>query len=107
MKRSDKVIVGFAFDVVMVPTHPGSISSPGHEKPLHMLPSGGKSGWTMQFDELDKLIVRLQLADGAIGLGEFYRDANLNRVRDIANGLLGQSLVDLPLQKLPIPLSRI
>ncbi|MBI4921494.1 MAG: mandelate racemase/muconate lactonizing enzyme family protein [Devosia nanyangense] len=71
-----------------------------------MLVSKGRAGWTVQFDELSKLMLRMELADGTVGLGEFYRDANLERVRQIAGGLLGQSLLDLPLQALPIPLCR-
>jgi muconate cycloisomerase len=99
-------IVRFEFDEVMVPTHPGAINSATLAKPLHMLPVGGKPGWAVQFDELPKLILRLYLADGTVGLGEFYRDHEWPRVEAICAGLLGRSVQDLALQDLPIPLCR-
>ena len=74
MPIADKTIVSFRFDEVVVPAHKGVINSDSLAKPLHMLPVGGKAAWSMQFDELPKLIVRMTLADGTVGLGEFYRD---------------------------------
>ncbi len=99
-------ILRFDFDEVMVPAHPGVINSATLAKPLHMLPVGGKQGWSVQFDELPKLILRMHLAGGTVGLGEFYRDHEWPRVEAICAGLLGQNVHDLPLQDLPIPLCR-
>jgi muconate cycloisomerase len=99
-------IVGFAFDEVIVPARPGVVNSATLEKPLHMLPVGGRQGWSVQFDTLPKLILRMTLADGTVGLGEFYRDHEWSRVEAICHGLLGRSVRDLPLQDLPIPLCR-
>lgn len=99
-------IIGFEFDEVIVPAHPGVINSETLAKPLHMLPVGGKESWSVQFDELPKLILRLHLSDGTIGLGEFYRDHEWTRVEQIADNLMGCSLDELILQKLPIPLCR-
>lgn len=102
----DGRIVGFAFDEVMVPTHPGVVNSATLAKPLHMLPVGARQGWSVQFDELPKLILRLHLADGTVGLGEFYRDHEWPRLEAICVALHGQDVRDLPLQELPIPLCR-
>ena len=106
MALSDDTIVGFDFDEVVVPAHPGVINSEGLDKPLHMLPVGGKAAWSVQFDELPKLILRMRLTGGVVGLGEFYRDHEWNRVEAVVNGLLGRRLSDLCLQELPLPLCR-
>jgi muconate cycloisomerase len=106
MTASGGTIVGFSFDEVIVPTNPGVINSATLAKPLHMLPVGAKPGWSVQFDELPKIILRMTLADGTVGLGEFYRDHEWSRVEAICAGLLGRSVHDLPLQALPIPLCR-
>ena len=106
MKPSPKTIVAFHFDEVVVPAKAGAVNSPGHDKPLHMLPVAGTSGWSIQFDALPKLILRLELADGTIGWGEFYRDHNWVTIQGVVDGLLGRSIDDLALQDLPIPLSR-
>lgn len=106
MHRADNVIASFRFDEVIVPSHPGVINSDSLAKPLHMLPVGGKAGWSVQFDELPKLILRMTLADGTVGIGEFYRDHEWPRIEAICAGLLGQSILDLPLQDLPLPLCR-
>src|SRR5829696_169857 len=102
----DKAIVSFRFDEVIVPAHPGVINSPSLAKPLHMLPVGGKASWSVQFDELPKLIVGMVLADGSVGIGEFYRDHEWPRIEAICANLLGRSILDLPLQDLPLPLCR-
>ena len=65
MKPSPKTIVSFHFDEVVVPANPGAVNTPGHHKPLHMLPVAGSAGWSVQFDELPKLILRMTLADVA------------------------------------------
>ena len=51
---------------VIVPAHQGAIDSPGMNKPLHKLPIGVKSGWSVQFDQVPKLIIKLEL-DNMIG----------------------------------------
>ncbi|MBX2814710.1 MAG: mandelate racemase/muconate lactonizing enzyme family protein [Saprospiraceae bacterium] len=96
----------FHFYEVMVPARPEAIASTSIAKPLHKLPVGGRSGWSVQFDELPKLIVRLELSDGTVGWGEFYRSHNEKLVRDIAENLLETPLMDLSLQRLPIPYCR-
>ena len=105
-RPAGSTIVAFRFDEVVVPTHPGVVNSPTLAKPLHMLPVGGKPAWSVQFDELPKLILRMRLADGTVGLSEFYRDHDWGRVEAICAGLLGRSVFDLPLQDLPLPLCR-
>ena len=104
--RTDSTIVSFQFDEVVVPSREGVINSATLAKPLHMLPVGAKQGWSVQFDELPKLILRMRLADGTVGLGEFYRDHEWPRVEAICAGLIGASVHDLPLQDLPLPLCR-
>lgn len=103
---SSRTITRFHFDEVVVPASPGAINTPGHDKPLHMLPVAGKSGWSVQFDELPKLILQMTLSDGTVGWGEFYRDHNWATVVGVVDNLLGRSLDELALQDLPIPLSR-
>jgi muconate cycloisomerase len=100
------VITGFEFTSVAVPAHPGVINSASLAKPLHMLPVGGKSSWSVQFDTLPKFILRLRLSNGVEGIGEFYRDCAWPVITSIAEGLLGLDLREVPLQKLPLPLSR-
>lgn len=46
---------------VIVPAKKGTINSQTIYRPLHKLPGGAKSGWSMQFDELPKLIIRIEL----------------------------------------------
>ncbi len=106
MKKN--VIKSFHFTEVIVPAKEGMISSKSINKPLHMLPVIKKAsdGWSAQFDELPKLIVRMELENGIIGLGEFYRDHNLTLVESIAQSLIGVDLNDLSLRKLPIGLYR-
>lgn len=106
MKILKTKIVSLTFYEVTVPAHPGAISSSMIDKPLHMLPVGGKSSWSTQFDELPKLLVRLELENGVQGWGEFYRDHNWQTIESVANQLLGTDIATLCLQKLPIPLCR-
>jgi muconate cycloisomerase len=103
---SDGTIVAFRFDEVIVPAHPGAINSSTLAKPLHMLPVGSKAAWSVQFDALPKLILRMGLAGGTVGLSEFYRGHEWQRVEAICAELLGRSILDMPLQELPIPLCR-
>lgn len=85
-----------------VPARAGTINSPSLDRPLHKLPQAGRPGWSMQFDELPKLILRLELGDGTLGLGECYRDHDWPTVAGIAEGLLGRDVRELTLQSLPI-----
>jgi muconate cycloisomerase len=91
---------------VIVPAKPGTINSPGIEQPLHKLPVSGRASWSIQFDELPKCILELHLDNGIIGLGELYRDHDWRVIENIANRLLGESLDELPRQRLPIALCR-
>ena len=105
--NSDPVtITRFHFDEVIIPTHPGVIDSAEVSKPLHMLPVGGKKDWSAQFDELPKLILRMELSDGTVGLSEFYRDHDWKMIEDVSRGLLGQDINTICLQDLPIALCR-
>jgi muconate cycloisomerase len=106
MDSQQKTIVRFDFEEVIVPAHPGVINSESLNKPLHMLPVAGKQAWSVQFDALPKLIMRMTLEDGTVGLSEFYRDHSWTTVEAVAHALLGQSIADLSLQALPIPLCR-
>ncbi len=91
---------------VKVPTHAGTIESKGINKPLHKLPVGAKAGWSVQFDEIPKLLVELELGNGIIGWGELYRGHNWQTVEDICRILLGADIETLVLQKLPFVFSR-
>ena len=97
-------INSFQFTEVIVRAHKGAVNSDGVEKPLHMLPVAkkGKDVWSVQFDELPKLIVKMHLKNGIVGLGEFYRDHNWEVITNTARSLLGVSLEEIALKKLPI-----
>lgn len=99
---SKSSIRAFRFTEVVVPARPGSIETPGLNKPLHKIPLGGKPAWSMQFDQLPKLIIEMELADGTVGLGECYRAHDRRLVDEIAAHLLGRDLRDFPPQELPI-----
>lgn len=94
-------------DEVIVPARPDSINSPQTDYPLHKLPVGAKRGWSMQFDQVSKVIARLELDDGVIGLGEFYRGVSTDLIREVAHSLIDTNLRDLHLQDLPVPGGRI
>lgn len=91
---------------VVVPSNPGSVESPGLNKPLHKLPSGASKGWTKQFDEFGKIVLRLELSDGTVGLGECYRDHDWNQIEGMAAALLGSDIRTLNRQDLPVARSR-
>jgi len=91
---------------VIVPAKEGTIQSKGIDKPLHKLPVGAKAGWSLQFDQLSKLIIKLELASGIIGWGELYRSHNWLVVEDIILNLLGKDIETICLQKLPITFCR-
>ena len=87
---------------VIVPARPGTINSPGIDQPLHKLPVAGRASWSVQFDELPKCILEIYLDNGAIGLGELYRDHDWRVIENISRQLIGTRLGELPRQKLPI-----
>src|SRR5690606_21953165 len=91
---------------VMVPAKKGAVESAGMNKPLHKLESGAKPAWTLQFDEVSKLILKLELDSGVIGWGELYRAHNWVVVEEITAILLGMDLRDIVLQKLPFSFCR-
>lgn len=100
------IIKHFTCFEVIVPAHEGVIESKHIHKPLHKLPVGAKSGWSVQFDQLPKLLLKLELSDGTIGWGELYRDHSWKMVEAIIKGLLGRDIQDLSLQKLPFTFCR-
>lgn len=104
--RQASAIQSFEFSELIVPAKPGVINSAGLDKPLHMLPVGAQSSWSVQFDQLPKLVLKMTLANGVVGIGEFYRGHDWSLVEDIAKGLLGADLFGLCLQDLPLPLNR-
>jgi len=106
MKPPKTGIRRFRFTEVIVPANPGTIETPGLNKPLHKIPLGGKPAWSMQFDRLPKLLIEMELADGTIGLGECYRAHDRRLVDEIAGHLLGMDLAEIPLQALPIAACR-
>lgn len=71
-----------------------------------MLPVGADPSWSIQFDRLPKLILRLETSNGATGLGEFYRDHDWARIEAVSESLLGQDILKMSMQNLPIPLCR-
>lgn len=100
------IIKSFTCYEVIIPAHEGVIESKGINKPLHKLPKGAKAGWSLQFDELPKLVIKMELSNGIIGWGECYRDHNWQVVSDIINVLLGTDIRTLTLQKLPFNFCR-
>lgn len=94
-----------AFEVI-VPTRPGVVEGKGIHKPLHKLPVGARSGWSVQFDQLPKVILKLELDNGIVGWGELYRSHNWTLVDEMASALLGMSIDTIPLQKLPFAFCR-
>jgi len=91
---------------VIVPAHEGVIESKGVNKPLHKLAVAGKPGWTVQFDQLSKVILKLELKNEITGWGELYRSHDWTVVEQIAGGLLGKDIRQLCRQKLPFAFCR-
>jgi muconate cycloisomerase len=87
---------------VVVPAHPGSIESPSLHRPLHNKPWQGSPGWSVQFDEMPKVVLELELEDGTIGLGELYRAHEWTTIDALATGLLGLDVRSMSLQDLPV-----
>jgi muconate cycloisomerase len=93
-------------DEVCVPARPDSINSPGIDQPLHKLSQGAKRGWTQQFDAISKTIIRLELENGTVGLGETYRGIPNLLLQELASSLIGQRIDLFNLQDLPLPTGR-
>lgn len=91
---------------VVVPARAGAINSQSLDRPLHKLPVGSKNAWSIQFDALPKLIIRMEMESGLIGWGELYRNHDWRVVEDIAGMLVGKELGSLVLQKLPFAFCR-
>lgn len=91
---------------VVVPAREGAINSKELDKPLHKLSVGASESWSVQFDQLPKLIVKIELDSGIIGWGELYRDHNWKMVKDIATILLQTDFNKLTLQNLPFSYCR-
>jgi len=102
MKKQSLTIRRWRFTEVVVPARPNSINHASLDRPLHMLPMAGQAGWSLQFDQLSKLIVELELDNGVVGLSEFYRGHSWATVEATARRLLGTSLLDFPLQAVPV-----
>ncbi|WP_236978796.1 mandelate racemase/muconate lactonizing enzyme family protein [Membranihabitans maritimus] len=91
---------------VIVPAHKGAINSEGVNKPLHKLERGVQKAWSVQFDKVPKLVVKLELESGIVGWGELYRDHDWRNVESICKILLGTDIQDISLQKLPFAFCR-
>ncbi|MCK5102669.1 MAG: mandelate racemase/muconate lactonizing enzyme family protein [Cyclobacteriaceae bacterium] len=91
---------------VMVPTHPEAIESKGMNKPLHKAAVGASEAWSIQFDELSKLMLKMELDDGIIGWGELYRAHDWRVVDRIAQSLIGKDINTFTLQSLPFNFTR-
>ncbi|MDH3648965.1 MAG: mandelate racemase/muconate lactonizing enzyme family protein [Saprospiraceae bacterium] len=91
---------------VKVPAKPGTVESSTIHKPLHKLPVGAVEGWSVQFDDLSKVILKMELENGVIGWGELYRDHNWSLVEAMINALLDQDIRSLCLQELPFAFCR-
>ncbi|MCB0669201.1 MAG: mandelate racemase/muconate lactonizing enzyme family protein [Saprospiraceae bacterium] len=100
------IIQQLEFFEVKVPALPDAVASKTINKPLHKLPVGAKEGWSVQFDQLPKLLIKLSLKNGVTGWGECYRDHHWKTIEDISGNLLGKNLKDLSLQHLPFPFCR-
>jgi muconate cycloisomerase len=91
---------------VIVPAHPGAIESEGMNKPLHKAAVGAHAAWTIQFDEMSKIMLKMELEDGITGFGELYRDHDWRVVDRIAESLIGQDINTFSLQSLPFNFTR-
>src|SRR5262245_50755282 len=98
MSRIERIVA----TEVVVPARPGTINSPGIDQPLHKLPVAGQASWTVQFDALKKCILEIFFDDGAVGLGELYRDHDWRVVESMSKRLIGTSLEELTRQRLPL-----
>ncbi|MBL6669831.1 MAG: mandelate racemase [Flavobacteriales bacterium MED-G22] len=92
---------------VVVPAKKGTIESSEINKPLHKLSQGTEMGWSIQFDELSKILISIELANGVIGWGECYRGNTIMAVKQVAQKFVGMSIEKIIRQQLPIPYTRI
>lgn len=88
---------------VVVPARPGAIESPSLHRPLHNKPWKGAASWSVQFDEMPKVILELELRDGTVGLGELYRAHDWETVDALATSLVGRDVRSMSLQDVPLP----
>jgi muconate cycloisomerase len=92
---------------VVVPARPDSVNSPELDRPLHQLAYAGRRSFEVQFDSIPKVIIRAITDVGTIGLGEFYRGVSIDEITMSARMLLGQDVLTLNLQSLPMAEGRI
>ena len=88
---------------VVVPAKKGTIESSEINKPLHKLSQGTEMGWSIQFDELSKILISIELANGVIGWGECYRGNSIRAVTQVARKFVGMPIEKIIRQQLPIP----
>jgi muconate cycloisomerase len=101
------IIRSIHLDEVKVPARADSINSPETDYALHKLPQGARRGWTQQFDEISKTIIRIRLESGVVGLGEGYRGIDENISKAVASELVGTDLRRMNFQNLQIPAGRV
>jgi muconate cycloisomerase len=92
---------------LIVPAKSGTIQSSTINKPLHKLSRGTEMGWSIQFDELSKILIAIELTNGVVGWGECYRGNDLEAVKQVAEKFVGMSIEKIIRQQLPIPYTRI
>tara|TARA_A100001011_G_C14282183_1_gene832088 strand:+ start:1180 stop:2313 length:1134 start_codon:yes stop_codon:yes gene_type:complete len=92
---------------VIVAAKKGTIESKEINKPLHKLSRGTEMGWSIQFDQLSKILISIELSNGVIGWGECYRGNDLVEVKIIAKKFIGTDIETIIRQKIPIPYTRI
>ena len=93
---------------VVVPARPGSLNSSDvldTDKGFARKLLTGES-WT-EFANQPKWILRITLNNGLIGIGETYRSALAEVLRQAADGLIGKDLLTLNWRRLPIDDQRI
>ena len=100
------IIQQIEFFEVKVPAHPGAIASKSINKPLHKLPVGAMEGWSVQFDQLPKVLIKVSLKNGVVGWGECYRDHQWSMLEQISKSILGKDIRSLSLQHLPFTFCR-
>lgn len=101
------IIRRILLDEVKVPAREDSINSPETDYALHKLPQGAKRGWTQQFNEISKTIIRVHLDNGVVGLGESYRGVPESVLRAVASQLIGGDLREMNYQDLPLASGRV
>jgi len=100
--QPETTITRIRYTEVVVPAKPNTINHPSLDRPLHKLPVAGQAGWSIQFDQLPKVIIELELGSGVIGLGECYRGHRWSTLEGIAKRLVGTDLRSIPLQDVPV-----